>query len=211
MIRGRSSHSPMAHSICRGPMKRPHLSFRQARQRMSPDSARAYRAGRHRAYRRSATFLATSWNSTPLVPIGALTTSKARRSGPSANLGGVFFAQTRQTDRLLAERIADRRAQDVGSFDLVQRRELAPALAIEQFDLLACVAPAARRPQDIRAQPHRLVAVDIGDQFQRQIVPAEVGQWRAPRAAGAGRAVRLTVRQRGSPARWQARGPVCGS
>src|SRR4029078_5278817 len=43
-----------------------------------------------------ATFLAISWNSVPLAPIGAVTTSKARRSAPSENLAS-YFSRRRAT------------------------------------------------------------------------------------------------------------------
>ena len=124
----------------------------------------------------AATRRATSWNSPLPAPIGALTTSKARASGPSANLGRVAFAQARERDRFLGQRIADRRAQHVGALVVVQRLELLPALAVEQLDVLGRLAPALGRPQDVGAQPLRLRPLDLGDHFEREIVAADIGQ-----------------------------------
>ena len=59
---------------------------------------------------------------------------------------------------------------------VAQRREIAPALAVEKFDLLGRLAPALRRPQNVGTQADRLTAADIGDQFQRQVVAADIGQ-----------------------------------
>jgi len=47
---------------------------------------------------------------------------------------------------IVGKRIGECRAQDIGAFGFAQRRELAPALAVELLDLLARLAPAPRRP-----------------------------------------------------------------
>ena len=122
------------------------------------------------------TFLATFWKSWPLLPTGTLTTSKARRVRGARHLRGVTLAEAREPERLVAERITDRRAQDIETFGLIERREIAPAVAIEDFDLLCGGPPAPRRPQDIRTQPDRLVGMDIGDEFQRQVMAAGLRQ-----------------------------------
>src|SRR5581483_6490367 len=92
------------------------------------------------------------------------------------HLGRVFLAQPAEAERLVAERIADRGAQDVDALGIRQRREFLPALAVEQLDLLGRLAPFARRPQDIGAQADRLAALDAADDFERQIVPAGLRQ-----------------------------------
>ena len=52
--------------------------------------------------------------------------------------------------------------------------KLLPAFAVEQFDLLRQLAPAPRRPVDVGAQPDRLAADQVGDDVEREIVPADV-------------------------------------
>ncbi len=52
------------------------------------------------------------------------------RVGPVGEFGRVAFAQARQRDRFVGQRIADRRAQHVEALVFVQRLELLPALAI---------------------------------------------------------------------------------
>ena len=71
-----------------------------------------------------ATFLATSWNSWPLVPIGALTRSKARRSGPSAILA-VYFSRKRD--------------KPIGSEELAASMAPLMSYCIEQFGAERCM------------------------------------------------------------------------
>ena len=62
---------------------------------------------------------ATSRNSGLLGPSPPVTRSKARRSGPSAIFGRVFVAEAVGAELVLAQRIADRGAQDVGALGSV--------------------------------------------------------------------------------------------
>jgi hypothetical protein len=90
------------------------------------------------------------------------------------HLGRIFLAEAVEPEIILGQRIADLGAQDVGALDLVERLPFLPALAVQQLDLLGGFAPALRRPIDIGAQPDGLAAVDIGDDFERQIVPLHI-------------------------------------
>ena len=92
--------------------------------------------------------------------------------GPFAHLAGIFFAEAFEPDRVLGQREADRRAQDVGALGIAERLELAPALAVQELDLLSRLAPALCRPQDVGAQPDRFAGLDIGNHLERQVVAA---------------------------------------
>jgi hypothetical protein len=94
--------------------------------------------------------------------------------GPLAHLAGVFLAEAVEPDRVLGQGEADRRAQDIGPLGVAERLEFAPALAVEELDLLGRLAPALCRPQDVGAQPDRFAGLDIGSHLERKIVTAQL-------------------------------------
>ena len=57
---------------------------------------------------------------------------------------------------------------------VVQRRKFTPALPVKQLELFASLPPAFCGPQDIRTKPYCFVAVDICNQFKRQIVASKI-------------------------------------
>ena len=78
------------------------------------------------------------------------------------------FSRKRSSPGVLAERIAELGAQNVGMLDFVERLPILPALAVQQFDLLGGFAPPPGRPSDVGTQSDRLHGLDIADHFQRQ-------------------------------------------
>ena len=55
-----------------------------------------------------------------------------------------------------------------------ERFEVAPAVAVVQFDLLGGLAPLPLRPVDVGAKPDRLAAGKVGDDVERKVMTADV-------------------------------------
>ena len=69
--------------------------------------------------------------------------------GSIGHLGRVFLAEAVEPDRVLGQRIGDSATQDIRTFGISKRCKVAPALTVFPFNLLACLLPAMRCPQNI--------------------------------------------------------------
>src|SRR5258705_219972 len=94
-------------------------------------------------------------------------------AGLAAHQGRIFFAEARQPEGILGQRVSDHRADHVALLHRVQGFEVAPAIGVIQFDLFGCLAPAPRRPVNVGAQPDRFAAGDVGDDLEREAVASD--------------------------------------
>ena len=69
--------------------------------------------------------------------------------GSIGHLGRVFLAEAVEPDCVLGQRVGDGATQDIRTFGIRERRKIAPALTVFPFNLLACLLPAMRCPQNI--------------------------------------------------------------
>ena len=69
--------------------------------------------------------------------------------GSIGHLGRVFLAEAVEPDRVLGQRIGDSATQDIRTLGISEGRKVAPALTVFPFNLLACLLPAMRCPQNI--------------------------------------------------------------
>ncbi len=103
---------------------------------------------------------------------GEVAISKAR----FRHLGRIFAAEPLEAELVLSQGVAHGGAQQIAALRIVERLPVAPALAVEQLDLLGRLAPALARPHDVRAQPDRHALLDIRDDLERDVVPPGIRQ-----------------------------------
>src|SRR3954463_15574893 len=92
------------------------------------------------------------------------------------HLGRIFSAEPLETELVLGQGVAHGGAQQIAAIRIVERLPVAPALAIEQLDLLGRLAPALARPHDVRAQPDRDPLVDIRDDLEPDVMSPGIRQ-----------------------------------
>ncbi len=139
-----------------------------------PGNALSFRAGSRRACRRWRPSSRSRRIGRCRSTVGLLAVSKAARSA-SPLIKGAYFSRNRARPmRILRQRVADHGADHIALFQRIQRFEVAPAIAVIQFDLLRRLAPPPRRPVDVGAQPDRLAACDIRDDVEREVMAADV-------------------------------------